>query len=132
MVVKQGSICLESICPGQSGQDSISPPHQRTHFPAEAELVPCSQAPSWPVLLCWDSRAPKSKNEARGQPGCAIPSEELPGREGQQGRAREASWFLAKRADLQCLLFRASVKALLFFRPTNVSSILPQGKAYYR
>lgn len=132
MVVKQGSIHPKSICPGQSGQDSISPPLQRTHFPAEAELVPCFQASSWPVLLCWVSWAPKSKNEARGQPGCAVPSEELPGCEGQRGRAREASWFLAKHTALQCLVFRASVNALLFFRPTNVSSIPPQGKAYYR
>ena len=57
---------------------------------------------------------------------------ELPGCAGQRGRAREASRFLAQRADLQCLVFRACVNALLFFRPTNVSSIPPQGKACCR
>lgn len=64
--------------------------------------------------------------------GVQFPARSRQAVRGSRAEPREATWLLAKRADLQCLVFRASVNALLFFRPTNVSSILPQGKAYYR
>lgn len=127
MAVKQGSIHPRSICPGQSTQESISLSRQKTQFPAEAELLPRFLA--LPAGLCssaQDSRAPKSERGHESSLGSAVPRGELPGCKRQRQRSKPVPGSACR---LWCLVFRAHVSALLFFRPTNVSSIPLQGKA---
>lgn len=91
--------------------------------------VPTAHRSSFPgsQLLCAalpeTHMHPGARGGARRAWGCVSPGQ-LPGCEGQRGRAREGSQLPARCASLPCLEFRARANSLLSLRPIHLSSLL--------